>query len=299
MDTKKLKKTQIKYDCEKCDFHTSNKNDFKRHCETIKHMDTNGYKMDTKKTQKQFVCECGKTYKYSQGLSKHKKTCRDMNIVLHKDSEATTNKTSTLVEMFLKMIEENKEIRNTFVEQSDKLLELAKQPKTNIQTQNNNTTFNVLNYLNTECADALNLTDFVNQIQITFEDLLLVGNKGFISSIEHSFVDKLKSLEQTKRPIHCTDKKRKSIYVKEDNKWNRDRKHDKISNALDGISSKQYKTLSNWFHANPRWNHNNTTEDIGLSIMNNIYGFSNDKNGEKNKKNLINKIVDTTLLKHP
>ena len=287
MMTKKSEKVVKLFRCDKCDYQCSRKYDFKKHCKTIKHNVDN---VDNKTLN---ICECGKSYKHRQSLSLHKKKCFGAAFVLQKEDK---EKSLTLSEMFIKVVEENKELRDMMVEQNQKLMELAEQPKinNNIKTQNN--TFNVLNYLNTECADALNLSEMIDQLQITFEDLLVIKNQGFVKSIEHSFVNKLKNMEQNKRPIHCTDKKRKSMYVKEDNKWDRDLQHNKLQKAIIDVNEKQYKTLTNWFKSNPAWNYNETTEDHGLGIMNEIYGFTKDDKGMKNKNKIIHKIIESTVL---
>ena len=116
--------------------------------------------------------------------------------------------------MFMELVEKNQELQT-------QLLELAKEPKTIIQKQHNNS-FNLNNFLNIQCKDAMNLSDFLEQLKVTFNDLIYLGDHGFIKSVQNTFVKQLKDLDQTKRPIHCTDRKRKTLYVKDENKWEKD-----------------------------------------------------------------------------
>ena len=297
MVTKTPQNSPTIFYCKKCDYQCTHSGDFNKHLITRKHANgNNGNKMVTKTPQnspdlERFRCNCGKQYKHRSGLSRHKKKCTHIfsieehnstNIIVEQESD------TTLKELVYKLLDENKDLTN-------KIVDLAKQP-TNVITNNQTNNFSVLNYLNTQCQDAMNLSDFIEQLQISFDDLLVIKDKGFIPSIEHSFINKLKNMEQAKRPIHCTDKKRKSVYVKDENKWGRDSNHKKINKAILDVNDKQYKTLSDWFNQNPTWNHDNYTEDTGLGIMNNIHGFSNDIVGEKNKNKIINKIVDSTIL---
>lgn len=273
-----------KYNCIKCDYQCSHSGDFKKHLQTRKH---NDYKMITKTPQK-YVCECGKHYKYRQGLYTHQKKC-NVTIITLEESRVVVKKESDVTQLtglITTLINENKDLTN-------KIVEMGKQPTTFIKQQNN---FNVLNYLNSHCQDAMNLSDFIEQLQISFDDLLVIKDKGFVSSIEHSFIDKLKNMEQNRRPIHCTDKKRKKVFVKNEDKWMRDNQHKNINKAMLDVNNKQYKTLSDWFKQNPKWNHDTYMEDKCLAIMNNIHGFDDGEIGERNKNKIVNKIVNSTIL---
>lgn len=282
MEIIKLKKTLIKYDCEKCDFHTSNKNDFARHCKTIKHNGNNGNKMEIKKLN----CICGKNYQSNSGLWKHQKRCSKIH---EKDSENPL----TLTQMFLKVVEENKELRELLVQQNEKLIEIAHQPRTtNIKTQNN---FNVLQYLNQDCKDAINLSDMIETLQFNFKDLMYLGENGFVKSVEDTFVKQLKDMEQTKRPIHCTDKKRKKVYVKDDNKWERDNEHNKLKKAIQHINVKQIQSLSRHNKANPDWTKEDTNQEAQQQMIMNVCAYNENTKENLNIK-LVNAITQNTLL---
>ena len=303
MEIKTRKNTHFKYKCKKCDYNSNNKTDYKRHLQTIKHLETSGNKQ-----KKELKCDCGKIYKTNSGLWKHKKKCSFANtdisknaifkteLIQEKDKELTDIKS-----MFMKMMNSNKELQQIIFQQNEKLekqneklIELAKQPKT-INNINSNNTFNLENFLNIQCKDAMNLTDFVESIQLTFKDLLYLGDNGFVKSIQNTFVKQLKDMEQNKRPIHCTDKKRKTIYIKDENEWNKDANHKQVNNAISSINKKQYKTLSEWFKDNPEWNTSGNIQMSCMEIMSKLNGLD-EEDGEKNKKKIVNKIVENIIL---
>jgi len=238
----------------------------------------------------ELICKCGKIYKFQSGLSRHKKVCNfketGHNIVLSDEIEQLESYKEQLdkvTEMFKQSLETNKELQ-------EKLYEVAKQPKTI-----NNQTFNLDKFLNIECKDAINLTDFVESLKITFTDLLYLGTNGFVQSIQNTFVKELKGMEQTKRPIHCTDKKRKVLYVKDKNKWDKDPQHIKLLESVNTLNKKQYKTLCDWFKQNPNWSNNQQTQINCLEIMSKINGLD-DELGDKNTKKVLNKIIENTIL---
>ena len=264
--TKICQKIFPKYFCKKCDYKCSKKSQWSQHLKTKKHNDDNDDKNDDKKYS--FFCKCGKKYKYRQGLSVHKKKC---NYVFETDQsqeyeesiiEDKTDKSETLERMFISLIEQNKELQNVIIEQNNKIIEISQQPKT-IINQNNN--FNILQYLNNECKDAMNLTDFVKQLKITFEDLIDLKENGLLMNFRKTFIKLLNDMEQNKRPIHCSDKKRKKFYVKEEDKWDKDDKYLKLNNAINKVSLKHCETLKQWKDIHTDWLTNeNKQEDVNI-----------------------------------
>ena len=299
MDDKKNVKNAFKYVCEKCDFNSNNKYDYTRHLQTKKHNDYIDYKktykclcgkvfkyrqnyyrhkkvceyknyskhndkwinMDKKwikmdKNKKcPFLCVCGNAYKFQSGLSKHKKTC---SVLLLKQQESQQLVSGTenhfmeeMKDMFKDMLMQNNEIMSMS-------LDIAREPK----IVNNNTQFNVMNYLNTECKDAMNLSDFINQFTFSLEDLELLGTKGYQKAMEQTFVKQLKDMDKTKRPIHCSDKKRKSFYVKENDIWEKDNNNLKIVLGIKKLARKHFNTINTWRHNNVDWLDNDMKHDF-------------------------------------
>ena len=164
---KKVQKGPFKYSCEKCDYYTNKKSQYNRHLKTKKHNDTNDTLYDTKK--RSFRCECGKTYKYHTGLSRHKKTCTHIHqktVVEPETIETPTQTTSKSMEqMFMALMEKNQELQ-------EQLIELASKPR----NVTNNNTFNLNNFLNIDCKDAMNLSDFMESIMLASKGLHYIEN---------------------------------------------------------------------------------------------------------------------------
>ena len=262
------------FTCEKCDFVCSKKSDFERHLLTRKH------KNDDKKAQKNAeknVCICGKSFKYRQGLFVHRKTCIDYinndskygnNIEIKIDSNETSKKIEDVVccdnkviitkEMFMELINDNKEMIKVIKGQQEQINSII--PKigniTN-NTTNNNTTmnnnFNLNVFLNEKCKDALNISDFIDSLKITLEDLLFSKTNGISRGITDVLIKGLKELDIYKRPIHCTDIKRDTMYIKDEDKWYKDDNHDMMKNTIVKIADMERTALQQWAIDNPDW----------------------------------------------
>ena len=131
------------------------------------------------------------------------------------------------------------------------MIQIAKQPTTKINKQTNH--FNIIQYLNTECKDAINLTEFINNLRVTFQNLDLIEKQGYLRGVQDSLVLSLQQLEQTKRPIHCTDTKLKQFYVKDNDNWDKDFNQQNVERAIRELNTLQLKTLYSWQQLNPTW----------------------------------------------
>ena len=206
------------------------------------------------KNEKIFECECGKSYKHRSSLSKHKSKCLYNN--------------STLITTPLEDDDDDtdwKEIAKQLMKKMDiipEVLETCKDLASKPTTINNNTQFNVMNYLNTECADAMNLSDFINEFTFSLKDLDLLQSKGYQEAMERTFVKQLCDMDKTKRPIHCSDKKRKSFYVKDNDVWEKDEDNKKLITSVQKLSSVHNKALSKWRSYNIDWSSNDKKQDF-------------------------------------
>ena len=304
----KTQKTPTKFYCKKCDFLTSNKKDFNRHLLTRKHKKTPNIGVKIKNVD--FRCIfCDKCYKYKSGLSRHKKKCKDDpenfcgkngNVTQKLPSEANLKKGTTLSEKKEKQDDEIslKDLLMQQLKQQNDTIELLKQSiETNTKMMpkignNNNNTISINLFLNEQCKNAMNLTDFINQVQVSLEDLQYSKNNGFIEGVTNIFTKQLKDLKPTERPIHCSDKKRLQFYVKEDDKWSKDANNEKLDETIYNIKMKQTSKLTDWEKLHPNyaqdpkllneWQQilNSMTEDIG----------HRDKVKEKLKRNLAEHV---------
>ena len=312
MSYKKTTKTLPVFLCEKCNFKCSKKQDFNRHILTRKHkMITNDYNK-TPKNSKPYNCECGKMYSHRQGLYAHKKKCTlvienncDEKINEKINDEIDNNKlimednNIDYKHMFIQLMKQNQELQQTVVEQQKQYTETINEmiPKIgNNNTTNNNNQFNLQFFLNEQCKDALNITDFMRSIELNMNDLIQTGKLGYVDGMSRIFVNALKDMDVTERPIHCTDIKRETVYIKDQDKWEKDEDNkDKLKKTIRTIENKNLKMLPKWQEENPE--HRNleskkSNEFMELSIT--ALGGQDDK--DKSEKKIMKNILKEVIL---
>ena len=250
--------------CEICRFVTSNKKDFSRHNLTLKHLKRmQGLKKEddfTPKNPKINQCDCGKIYKYSQGLWKHKKKCEVFNEEVISLTTNANSDVKLLTNLVLDIVRQNKDLITQNQELTNKIVDIC---KTNVQTNNilnsninsNNKTFNLHFFLNETCKNAMNISDFINSLQLQLSDLENVGKLGYVDGISNIIVDNLNALDETTRPIHCTDKKRETFYIKDEDKWEKDdADKKKIKKLINNVAYKNEKLLNKFKELHPDCN---------------------------------------------
>ena len=307
--TEKVSETVSENSCECCNYSTCKIADYNKHLLTAKHKKmTNATESLPKKLPEEFKCDCGKVYKHRQGLFRHKMVCNTTDTTV----ELPRNTMST--EFIIEMIKENKEFKSLIVEQQTMLIEQQKENKelmnkmveitqnqltvpntvnnTNNNTINNNQKFNLNFFLNETCKDAMNIQEFVENLRITFQDLLTIGNEGFVNGVSDIFIKELRDLDVTKRPIHCTDAKRDTIYVKENSEWNKDDKdNSKIKNIIEKVEYKNVAALQKWCNENPDSKVNNSDNNL---LRDKIYLQTlqgDERTREKIIKNIAKEVV--------
>jgi len=259
---KNAKKRRI-FICEKCDFKCSKQSEWDRHSTTLKHakdynLDYNGLQKNAEKGSEtnsaqnsDFLCLCGKIYKHRQGLYKHKKSCvfacgiENDNKTFENVHEA--NDVKYLTSLVLEVVKNNSELQKQNYDLQSKMLDICKSGNNagciitnNVNNINsNNKTFNLQVFLNETCKDAMNISDFIESVQLQVSDLENVGKVGYIEGISNIIIKNLQALEVEKRPVHCTDQKREVIYVKEGNVWEKeDEANKKLRKAIRKIAHK-------------------------------------------------------------
>jgi hypothetical protein len=294
--------------CIECDFICSKQSDWDRHIMTLKHQKSdNGLQNDDKKTPKnaalECVCDCGKIYKYRQGLSKHRKTCTFLNNVnanfistKSMDALLDTKVNNQVVELcknsqndfkdiIIMMMKENKDFQKTFLEMVPNMTTgTVNSHNTNSNNTNN---FNIQMFLNDHCKNAMNLTDFIQSLPITSETYDNTIENGLTKTITNMMVNGLNELDILKRPIHCTDASRKILYVKDADKWEKDNELLHIMKGIKELSLKQRTLISKWKEANSGWD----KDDILQSKMTNLVFNSMTQIEDDNKE--TNKIIRT------
>ena len=242
MDKIISQKVAAQFSCEKCDYKCSNKFDFRKHLSTRKHLVD---KMDNEISQKiasRFECKnCGNVYKYQSGICKHVKTCKSKP----REAQAQTSELTTLTNLILELVKNSSDVQQ-------QVLKLCKTGTNNTpsNTINNNQKFNINVFLNEQCKDAINFSDFIKNLIVSREDLENNAQLGFVGGISKIFLDNLKQLSINERPIHCTDLKRETMYIKDENKWTREEDSTKVNKAIQEVTRKSLGTLMNWKEEN-------------------------------------------------
>ena len=304
MATNKTSKNINKFNCETCNFICCKKGDYDRHLLTRKHkMATDGNNVDIKKTS--YICDiCNKEYLDRSGLWRHKKKC---SIIQNEETSNTNNNTISTTdidkELLMKMLLKNQDIMEGILfKNSDvmnKMLEVMPQigNTTNTNTNSHNTTnnqFNINMFLNEHCKNAMNLTDFIESLPITNKTYDDTIENGLTKTITNMMVNGLKELDILDRPIHCTDTKRKTLYVKEADIWEKDKELNKLLASIQQIASKQRMLIDKWQEANKGWE---TEENIQTKLTTLIFNVMTDiENNEKETKKIITAIGNNVYL---
>ena len=261
--TKKSPKFSTFFICEKCDYKCSKKGDFTKHLQTIKHNTTNTTEIQPDNS---YTCECGKNYNHRASLYNHKRNCK--YIVEETYIETAQSQTPNQVDLslVLGLLKQNQEFKDLVMEQTkqlfqqnqqnamlqEQLLEAVKDGKLGNNITNNtncNNKFNLNVFLNETCKDAITFTDFINSIEVTMDEFIQTGNIGFVNGISKVLVERIKDMDLHTRPLHCTDIKRETIYIKNDEKWEKE-DGDKtiLRNAVKHVAKKNYNQLHNWYN---------------------------------------------------
>ena len=256
----KIPKNKRVYSCDKCDIITSNKKDYNKHLLTLKHKKVCERYISNSENPN-IICECGNEYKYYSGLWRHKKNCNlskeqniiiddTENIIMHDSSQ---NEIKVLTSLVLELVKSNTDLQKQMIDVCKNI-----QPTTinNSNNNNNNTinkTFNLQFFLNEQCKDAINIKDFVHSIQIEMAHSKRVGKEGYVEGISKLIIEKLKATDIYKRPMHCSDAKRETMYIKENDVWNKDESenNEKMIRFVKDVDNKNYDFLVAHGNANP------------------------------------------------
>jgi hypothetical protein len=287
MSTEKTQKNPSTFYCELCDFISCNKKDYVRHLSTQKHKkrenDTNKIQKNPKKPQMQYECvNCNKIYKYSSGLYRHKKKCLD-----HENNDNLNHQLSLSKELILEVV---KQQQNQIKELTNTIKELIPKVGTNITTTNQK--FNIQVFLNEKCKDAINMSDFIKSIEVSLQQLDYTKHNGLVNGLSNVIIENMNKLGLYQRPIHCTDIKRESLYIKDDDNWEKDVNKEKIRKAIKNVSTKQFYALSKWTKENPDFQNNENKQNY---YTHTLVAIANNK--EHNDDKIIKKLCTSSYIK--
>ena len=321
-------KNAEKFACYLCDIKCSKQSDFSRHLLTRKHKQfLTPADFPPKNIDKILSCYCGKEYKHRQSLSVHKKTCK---ILLENTSEAANSKTEIVTEIekipvstglseefIMKLINQNNDMQKLILEQNAKMTDQNAKIIELISTQvqgnnaitkntvnnnnNNNTTnnnFNLQIFLNETCKDALNLTDFVSSLQVKLKDLEETAKNGYTEGVSKIFINGLNDLEVNMRPIHCSDLKRETLYIKNDDKWTKESSEkSNITKAIKKVSNKNIQQIFEWQKKYPEYNNSESKQnDRYQEMLFTAMGGSTDEEQLNNFDKIIRNITKEVVI---
>jgi hypothetical protein len=291
-----------KFNCDSCHYYTSNKKDYDKHMLTSKHQKmTNGNNLEEMEVNKipRYACECSKVFKTHGGLWKHKKGCgidNYENSCNDTDSEVKllTNVVLAVVKQNQEILKENGDLKHLIMDTQSQMLEVIKNGTHNTtnntnMTNSHNKAFNLNFFLNETCKDAMNIMDFVDSIKLQLSDLEKVGELGYVEGISNIIVKNLNELDVTQRPVHCTDKKRETMYIRDEDKWEKDESNSKIKKAIKRVASKNQRLLPKFKEAHPDCGtyHSKYSDQYNKIIIESV-GGSGDNDAEKEEKIIRN-----------
>ena len=274
------------FSCEKCSFNTCRKSHYEKHLLTQKHKYLQNN--DVVATKKKYVCDCGKEYNYRQSLYNHRKTCKGEK----KETAIIENEENVdYKSMFFEIIKKNNEFQDLLMKQSQQISELIpKVGNNNNNTINNKNKFNINVFLNEKCKHAISIDEFIDKIEVSMKNLLTTKEKGQVYGISNIIMENMNKLSLYERPLHCTDKKRETLYVK-NNEWEKDDSKEHINKALKKVESKQLKNLNVWLETHPNYMNNSLEQEEFAKLMSEC-GKSIDDGREK----IIKKLCDNVYI---
>ena len=296
-------KSSKRFFCKNCDYDTCRKSQYNRHLLTAKHINNDAeLQMNDKKVPKssvKFVCVCGKEYKYRQGLYTHRKVCKLPNEKKQETNEEqiNDNEIKMLTNVVLDVIKHNQELTHQNQELTNKLFDMCKNNVPNTNINSHNKTFNLNLFLNEQCKDAMNIMDFVDSLKIQLSDLESVGKLGFVEGISNIIIKNLKALDIHKRPVHCSDSKRETIYIKDENKWEKeDDDKKKLRKAIKYIAHKNSNMLFLFKSKYPDciYSNSNKSDQYNKLIIETMGGQGNNDIEKENK--IIKNIAKETII---
>jgi len=304
------KKTKFK--CELCKYYTDNLKDFKKHEATTKHINMLNNPIipidNVSIVKPEIMCKnCNKNFKCRVTLWRHNKKCT--SVVEKKSGNISENLIMELIkenkELKDVLKEQSRELKDAIKEQSKALIEMSSKSNTTLIQNNNNTTNNTTNhnhfnlnvFLNEQCKDAISITDFVDSLNLNVADLEATGKLGYVLGISRIFINKLKELDVYERPLHCTDYKRETVYIKNQDSWEKDNpEKTKLKHIVNRIARKNLEQLPAWQAENPDYvtldtPENNEFMKISMSSLGGYSIEEENKQLDKIMRNVLKEVV--------
>ena len=312
MLNEKTPKNAEKFECVSCDFKCSKQSDYTRHLMTRKHLNAKNAKNITPNAKKicqlDFNCVCGKQFKHQSSYSRHKKTCTyipepepEPETVFKPDPEPyieVKEKTTPVTqEKVMEAMMEQMQKQGRVIEKLVENIETS-QPTKVINNYNTTNNFNLNMFLNDTCKNAMNITDFMESIKLTIADMDNLGKVGYVDAVSKLIVDGLNQLDVSERPIHCTDAKRNSLYLKNNDEWNKEAADmPNIKKVIKNITNKNQSKIYDWMDHNPAHKSLGTAKHREyMSIVGEAMGPTTDEEETTKFKSIINRVSSATII---
>ena len=317
-----MRKYAIFFECKKCDYKCSTNFLWKQHCSTRKHNRQHSATPSVGEICEN-VCEtCGKAYKQRSGLWRHRKNCKGANdgrkneVIQSGQKENEIIQTNQIIAKngengengIHEMKKENDDLKKLMqmmlsgfdkdAKMKEEMMDQMKEQSKIIQGMiprigNNNNKFNINVFLNEKCRDAINMSEFIESLQIQLEDLNYTKTNGLIEGVSSIFVNGLKQLETSKRPIHCTDMKRETLYIKDNNEWDRENGKARLRSAINDVANKQRKSISAWEKEHPEWSETEKGKEEYIRLVQSVM---TDVSNGANENKIIKTIAKETVI---
>lgn len=300
-------KNRKKFVCKTCDYFTSNKYDFEKHAATDKHKIAILATKSRKKSPNEYACDfCEKIYKDKTGLWRHKKKCEFWNNINEEENSIITTSNQLAItfdkdDVIQYLMKENKEFKELLLEQNKMVINVCEKATcsaiNNGNINSHNKTFNLNVFLNEHCKDAMNIMDFVNSLKLDLSDLETVGQLGYVDGISNIIVKNLKALDVHKRPVHCSDSKREVIYIKDEDKWEKETEsRSKLRKAIKTVAYKNITTIPAFREKYPDCGTSSSKKsDLYNKIIVESMGGSGNNDYEKEEK-IIRQIAKASVI---
>ena len=326
MITKKMPKNAEIFYCKQCNFTCSKQSNYNKHLTTAKHQKiTNGNDLMPDKCQT-YICEyCDKEFKYASGLSRHQKKCTLKQEPIEETPIETSQNPPIMPDMnvFIDLLKQNQEFKEFMVEQSKQIQEMqvnmqeTQQENQELQKQlieavkvgqhienqtninnNNNQKFNLNFFLNEQCKDAINMSDFLENMELNLEDLTETGRLGYVGGISRILVNKLQELDVYKRPMHCTDMKRETLYIKDNNEWEKQtNSKEKMSTIIGQVANKNCRNIPKWTEEHPGYEVFDSPENMEyMNMTQAVLGGFCEQETKQYKDKIVRNVVKEILV---
>ena len=298
MTTELSPKNPLKFRCEICMYNTSNQKDFNKHLQTNKHNNNISNNHDNNIVPAKYLCpNCDKKFNDRSGLWRHNKKCIPISVKTDEQKEQKTDKD----QMIMMLIKENSDFKAMLIEQQSMMMKVIENGTTNnsnnTTTNSHNKAFNLQFFLNETCKDAMNIADFIDSIKLQLSDLEKVGEVGYVEGISNIIIKNLNNLDETKRPVHCTDKKRETIYIKDEGQWEKeDDNNSRLKKSINKVANKNIKLISQFREKYPECRKcDSSISDKYNKMIIEAMGGLGDNTVEKEEK-IIRNISKATII---